>query len=34
VAAAEAVAERIRLAGHGVLVEHHHVNAPVVRRAA
>lgn len=34
VAAAEAVAERIRLAGHGVLVAHHHVNEPVVRRAS
>jgi UPF0042 nucleotide-binding protein len=34
VAAAEAVAERIKLAGHGVLVVHHHVNEPVVRRAS
>ncbi|MCI2422884.1 ATPase [Saccharopolyspora sp. K220] len=31
VAISEAVAERIRLAGHGVLVKHHHINEPVRR---
>jgi UPF0042 nucleotide-binding protein len=34
VAVAETIAEQIRLAGHGVQVVHHHVNEPVVRRAA
>ena len=34
VAVAEAIAERIRLAGHGVLVTHHHIDEPVVQRAS
>jgi UPF0042 nucleotide-binding protein len=34
VAVAEAIAERIRLAGHGVVVTHHHIDEPVVQRAS
>lgn len=34
VAVAEAIAERIRLAGHGVLITHHHIDEPVVQRAS